>query len=173
MAVNALAAQAILAWTFAMENIKSGRVKQLHGADVSTSVEESQAYDPEINDNVRKAVEATRGEVVTYGGNYIHAWLSVTAASQPPRKKAWPTPRNLPLYQRGSAGRLSVHNRTKNKAWEARIFVAQASSAVGQGPRIPARLPQRLSKKGPSGRAEQIKLGGVTLGILLRLALGQ
>ena len=59
--VNALAAQAILARTFTMENIQEGRVRQLRGTDASTSVEEFQAYEPaKINDNVRKAVEMTR-----------------------------------------------------------------------------------------------------------------
>ena len=75
--VNALAAQAILARTFTMENIESGRVKKLHGTEASTSVEEFQAYDPtRINDNVRQAVERTRGEVITQDGKLIHSWFS-------------------------------------------------------------------------------------------------
>lgn len=176
--VNALAAQAILARTFTMENINSGRVKQLHGADVSTSVEESQAYDPsKINDNVRRAVEATRGEVVTYGGNYIHAWFSAcdggvsATAEEGLAYTKEPTP-----YIKGGVqdGCLSI-TEPKNKAWEARIPVGQVRSAVqgkagkDTGPITTA----AIVKKGPSGRAEQIKLGGVTLsGPSLRLALG-
>ena len=176
--VNALAAQAILARTFAMENIKSGRVKQLHGADVSTSVEESQAYDPaKINDNVRKAVEATRGEVVTYGGNYIHAWFSAcdggvsATAEEGLAYTKEPTP-----YIKGGVqdGCLSI-TEPKNKAWEARIPVAQVRSAVRDraGKDTGQITTAAVAKKGPSGRAEQIKLGGVTLGgPSLRLALG-
>ena len=176
--VNALAAQAILARTFAMENIKSGRVKQLHGADVSTSVEESQAYDPaKINDNVRKAVEATRGEVVTYGGNYIHAWFSAcdggvsATVEEGLAYTKEPTP-----YIKGGAqdGCLSI-TEPKNKAWEARIPVAQVKSAVRDkaGKDTGQITTAAVAKKGPSGRAEQIKLGGVTLGgPSLRLALG-
>ncbi len=176
--VNALAAQAILARTFAMENIKSGRVKQLHGADVSTSVEESQAYDPaKINDNVRKAVEATRGEVVTYGGNYIHAWFSAcdggvsATAEEGLAYTKEPTP-----YIKGGVqdGCLSI-TEPKNKAWEARIPVAQVRSAVRDraGKDTGQITTAAVEKKGPSGRAEQIKLGGVTLGgPSLRLALG-
>lgn len=176
--VNALAAQAILARTFAMENIKSGRVKQLHGADVSTSVEESQAYDPaKINDNVRKAVEATRGEVVTYGGNYIHAWFSAcdggvsATAEEGLAYTKEPTP-----YIKGGVqdGCLSI-TEPKNKAWEARIPVAQVKSAVRDkaGKDTGQITTAAVAKKGPSGRAEQIKLGGVTLGgPSLRLALG-
>lgn len=176
--VNALAAQAILARTFTMENIKSGRVKQLHDADVSTSVEESQAYNPsKINDNVRKAVEATRGEVVTYRGNYIHAWFSAcdggisATAEEGLAFNKEPTP-----YIKGGVqdGCLSI-TEPKNKAWEARIPLEQVRSAVKDkagmdtGPITSA----SITKKGPSGRAEQIKLGGATLsGPSLRLALG-
>ncbi len=176
--VNALAAQAILARTFTMENVKSGRVKQLHGTDVSTSVEESQAYNPDkINDNVRKAVEATRGEVVTHKGNYIRAWFSAcdggvsATAEEGLDFTKEPTP-----YIKGGVkdGCLSI-TEPKNKAWEARIPVDQVRAAVkekaGQdtGPITTA----AIVKKGPSGRAEQIKIGGATLsGPSLRLALG-
>lgn len=176
--VNALAAQAILARTFTMENINSGRVKQLHGADVSTSVEESQAYDPsKINDNVRQAVESTRGEVVTYNDNYIHAWFSAcdggisATAEEGLAYTKEPTP-----YLRAGAqdGCLSI-TEPKNKAWEARIPVAQVRSAVqGKAGKDPGSITSAaIEKKGPSGRAEQIKLGGVTVGgPALRLALG-
>jgi len=175
--VNALAAQAILARTFTMENVKSGRVKQLHGTDVSTSVEESQAYNPDkINDNVRKAVEATRGEVVTHRGNYIRAWFSAcdggvsATAEEGLDFTKEPTP-----YIKGGVkdGCLSI-TEPKNKAWEARIPVDQVRAAVkekaGQdtGPITTA----AIVKKGPSGRAEQIKIGQATLsGPSLRLAL--
>lgn len=176
--VNALAAQAILARTFTMENIKSGRVKQLHGADVSTSVEESQAYDPaKINDNVRQAVESTRGEVVTHGGNYIHAWFSAcdggisATAEEGLAYTKEPTP-----YLRAGAqdGCLSI-TEPKNKAWEARIPVSQVRSAVqSRTGKDPGSITSAaIEKKGPSGRAEQIRLGGATVGgPALRLALG-
>ncbi|RYD01966.1 hypothetical protein N752_26300 [Desulforamulus aquiferis] len=76
--VNALAAQAILARTFTMENIESGRVRQLHGTDVSTSVEESQAYDPSrINDNVINAVKRP-GVKLSPQWQYIKAWFSAS-----------------------------------------------------------------------------------------------
>lgn len=176
--VNALAAQAILARTFTMENIKAGRVKQLHGTDASTSVEEFQAYDPsKINDNVRQAVERTRGEVVTYKDNFIHAWFSAcdggisATAEEGLAYTKEPTP-----YVKGGVqdGCLSI-TEPKNKGWESRIPVSQARAAVQKitgkdpGPITSA----SIVKKGPSGRAEQIKLGNATVGgPALRLALG-
>lgn len=176
--VNALAAQAILARTFTMENIKSGRVKQLHGTDVSTSVEESQAYDPsKINDNVRQAVANTRGEVVTHNGNYIRAWFSACdgGISASAEEGLAFTKEPAPYLKSGvHDGCLSI-TEPKNKAWEARIPVSEARSAVRQvtgkdpGPITSA----AIVRKGPSGRAEQLRIGGETVGgPALRLALG-
>lgn len=176
--INALAAQAILARTFTMENIKAGRVQKLHGTDASTSVEEFQAYDPsKINERVRQAVESTRGEVVTYNGDYIHAWFSAcdggisATAEEGLAFTKEPTP-----YVKGGVqdGCLSI-TEPKNKAWEARIPVSQARAAVQKlagkdpGPITAA----SIGRKGPSGRAEQLKIGSVTVsGPALRLALG-
>lgn len=176
--VNALAAQAILARTFTMENIKAGRVRQLHGTDASTSVEEFQAYEPsKINDNVRQAVERTRGEVITHGDGFIHAWFSAcdggisATAEEGLAYTREPTP-----YVKGGVqdGCLSI-TEPQNRAWEARIPAEQVRAAVkkitGQdpGPLTSA----SIVKKGPSGRAEQIKIGNATVGgPALRLALG-
>ncbi|MDD4170210.1 MAG: SpoIID/LytB domain-containing protein [Desulfotomaculaceae bacterium] len=176
--VNALAAQAILARTFTMENIKSGRIKQLHGTDASTSVEEFQAYDPsKINDNVRLAVERTRGEVITHDGNVVHAWFSAcdggvsASAEEGLAFTKEPTP-----YVKGGGqdGCLSI-TEPKNKAWVARIPVGQVRTAVQK---VTGKDPGPVSaasivKKGTSGRAEQIKIGTVNVGgPALRLALG-
>ena len=73
--VEALAAQAILARTFTLEKIEEGGVKA-RGTDASTDIKEFQAYNKEkINDNVTKAVERNRGEVVKYQGKLINAWF--------------------------------------------------------------------------------------------------
>jgi stage II sporulation protein D len=176
--VNALAAQAVLARTFTMENINSGRVKQLHGADVSTSVEESQAYDPtKINDNVRQAVASTRGEVVTYNDNYIRAWFSACdgGISATAEEGLAFTKEPTPYIKAGVQDGCLAITEPKNKAWEARIPVSQVRSAVqSRSGKDPGSITSAaIEKKGPSGRAEQVKLGGATVGgPALRLALG-
>lgn len=176
--VNALAAQAILARTFTLENINAGRVKQLRGTDASTSVEEFQAYDPsKINDNVKKAVEQTRGEVVVYNNNPIHAWFSAcdggisASAEEGLAYTKDPTPYTKSGVQDGC---LSITD-PKNKSWEARIPVEQVRAAVqnATGKDPGAITAASIEKKGPSGRAEQIKIGNVSVGgPALRLALG-
>ncbi len=176
--VNALAAQAILARTFTMENIKAGRVKQLHGTDASTSVEEFQAYDPsKINDNVRKAVEQTRGMVVTYKDNYIHAWFSACdgGISATAEEGLAFTKEPVPYVKGGVRDGCLAITESKNKAWEARIPASQVRAAVQKvtgkdpGPITSA----SIEKKGPSGRAEQVRVGNTLIGgPALRLALG-
>lgn len=78
--IEALAAQAILARTFTVQAIaEKGGVPE-RGTQASTDIKEFQAYDAKsVNDNVKKAVEMTRGMVATYQGKPIHAWFHASA----------------------------------------------------------------------------------------------
>ncbi|MQL51484.1 SpoIID/LytB domain-containing protein [Desulfofundulus thermobenzoicus] len=176
--VNALAAQAILARTFTMENIKAGRVKQLHGTDASTSVEEFQAYNPSrINDNVRRAVDLTRGEVAMHGGDYIKAWFNAcdggVSASAAEGLAYTKTP--TPYVKAGVRDNCLSITTPENRHWEKRIPLDQVRAAVqkitGQDPGPVTSV--RIVRRGPSGRAEELQVGKVTVGgPALRLALG-
>lgn len=175
---NALAAQAILARTFTMENIEAGRVKKLYGTDASTSVEEFQAYDPSrINDAVRQAVQRTRGEVVTHNDRYIKAWFSAcdggVSASAAEGLAYTKTP--TPYVNAGVKDGCTSVTVPENKHWESRIPLQEARAAVqkvmGQDPGYITSA--KVVQRGPSGRAEKIQVGQVTVGgPALRLALG-
>jgi len=81
--LNAYAAQAILARTFTMEFIGRGGTKRLHATDICTDEKHAQAYTTSsISPAIRKAVAATRGVVMQYGGKYIHAWFSASCGGQ-------------------------------------------------------------------------------------------
>ncbi|AEF93009.1 SpoIID/LytB domain protein [Desulfotomaculum nigrificans CO-1-SRB] len=177
--VNALAAQAILARTFTMENIESGRVRNLHGTDVSTSVEESQAYDPSrVNANVRKAVQMTRGQVITYNGKYIKAWFSASnggkTASATEGLAYYKTP--TPYIRANVDDPLSIRNTTPEiKQWTATIPGAKVREAVKSiAGRDPGPLTSAgIAKKGPSGRTEQLRINNTVVGgPAFRLAAG-
>ena len=72
--VEAYAAQAIFARSFTMDFISAGGVKDKYGADVSTNIEETQAFNAEaVTDDIRRAVEMTRGEVMVYDNRYVRA----------------------------------------------------------------------------------------------------
>ncbi|MFZ5646230.1 MAG: SpoIID/LytB domain-containing protein [Bacillota bacterium] len=176
--VNALAAQAIIARTFTMENIESGRVKKIRGTDASTSVEEFQAYDPSrINDNVRKAVNMTRGEVVLYNGSFIKGWFSACdgGVSASAKEGLAYTKTPTPYINAGVKDNCLSITTEENKSWKREIPLDKVRSAVKQitGQDPGAVNAAGISQKGPSGRAEKIKLGNAEVGgPALRLALG-
>ncbi len=178
--VNALAAQAILARTFTLKQIKDkGGVPQ-HGTDASTSVEEFQAYDPtKINDNVRKAVQMTRGEVVKYQGQYINAWFSAcdggteaSAAEGLSYKKE-----KTPYIKAGAKDGCLEVTVPENKSWTASFPVSTVRAAVqkinGQDPGNITAGNVKVARRGATGRAEVLRLGKADVGAAaLRLALG-
>lgn len=74
--VEAYAAQAIFARSFTMDFIAAGGMKDKYGADVSTSVEETQAFNPRgVTLEIKKGVEMTRGQVMTYDNRFVRAWF--------------------------------------------------------------------------------------------------
>ncbi len=74
--IEALAAQAIKARTFALQRIDEDGGVPRRNADASTDIQEFQAYNAaRINDNVREAVEKTRGLVAVHEGEYVRGWF--------------------------------------------------------------------------------------------------
>jgi stage II sporulation protein D len=174
---NALAAQAILARTFTLEKMEEGGVRE-RGTDASTDVEEFQAYDrARINDQVREAVNRTRGMVALYRNKYINAWFFAdgggrTAASavEGLAYKEEPAPYIRSVKDPGYAITLP-----ENRDWTARFPKGEVRRAVkevtGQDPG--ADFSARIVSRGPSGRATSIRIGDVTVSApALRLALG-
>ena len=178
--LNALAAQAILARTFTLKQIKDkGGVPQ-HNADASTSVEEFQAYDPsKINDNVRQAVKMTRGEIVKYKGEYINAWFSACdggVEASAVEGLAYEKEKTPYIKAGVKDGCLSV-TVPENVKWKASFPLAAVRNAVksvtGNDPGDINSANVSISSRGPSGRAETLKLGNQDVGgAALRLALG-
>ena len=79
---EAYAAQAILARSFTVNWLDANKKSQ-YGTDISTDVEEAQAYNPEaITDTIKAAVERTRGEVLTYNGKVIKGWFHSYSGGQ-------------------------------------------------------------------------------------------
>ncbi len=78
--VNALAAQAIIARTFTMQAIEEKGGVPERGTQASTDIKEFQAYNAgAVNENVKKAVEMTRGMIITYQGKPAQTWFHASA----------------------------------------------------------------------------------------------
>lgn len=175
--VEALAAQAILARTYVLEFIADKGGSKYGDADISTDFEEAQAWNPDnINDRIKKAVEMTRGEVVTYKGNYIKAWfhshaggMTATAKEGLNFKEAEPPYIKVtksPDVDAGPEGK---------RTWSASFSKAEISQVIRDqlgmetGPIDSVSIVER----GPSGRATKLKIGNAVVSAPeLRIALG-
>ena len=108
--LEALKAQAILARTFVIKFL-SEKQSKYEGADISTDIEEAQAYNAkEINDNVRAAVDETRGLVVCYENEPIYAWFHAHSGGLTElAKPVWPgRTTNRPIHTAWRAGNRTL-----------------------------------------------------------------
>lgn len=174
---EALAAQAIIARTYTLQMMKTkGGVPQ-HKADASTDIEEFQAYDAtKINDNVTKAVERTRGEIVKYKGKYVDAWFSACdgGISATAKEGLAFNKRPTPYLTNVKDGCMSI-TVPENQSWNVKFPLTKVEQVVKEktGRDPGAVTSAKIVKRGPSGRAETVKINNVTMsGSALRLGLG-
>ncbi len=176
--LEALSAQAILARTYTMKMIEKGSLKDKN-ADASTDPEEFQAYEPQkINNRIIKAVERTRGKVVTNRGDLIDAWFHADAGG---RTAAYvsegiaPTEKTDVPYIKSTVDPGYRLSPPENKNWTARFPVSIVSKKIFEttGQDTGSIFSAQIEEKGPSGRAVKIKVGkAVIKGPELRSALG-
>lgn len=87
--VNAYAAQAILARTFALAKMSEGGMREKYGTDMSTDKEETQAYNPSaITDAITEAVNVTRGMILSHNGKYVRGWFHAASGGRTTSAKA-------------------------------------------------------------------------------------
>ena len=173
--LEALAAQAIVARTYTLDRMAEGGARKAHGTDVSTSFEEFQAYDArKINDNVRRAIQITRGQVLTYHGKLAEVWFhdasgGITATPlEGLNYKEKEVPYIKPVMDAKAPEVL--------RPWKATISGSELAAAAfalsgGKNPWPLDRV--EIAARGPSGRAISIRVGqAVVSAAELRLALG-
>lgn len=154
----ALAAQAIVARTFTLEEMENKGGVPARGTQASTDIKEFQAYSAkDVNDNVKKAVEMTRGMVATYQGKPIRTWFHASAGgitatakeglnfkeAEPPYIQSVPSPDDL--------APADVQNWTVSFGKQA---VINALSKMGQN--VTTVDSVEIGQKGPSGRATSL-----------------
>jgi len=164
--VEALAAQAILARTFTMEAIeRKGGVPE-RGTQASTSVEEFQAWDEKkINDNVREAVNRTRGEVAVYKGNYINAWFHAYSGGKTATAKEGLDYDKTPTPFIHSVDDPGIKDAPpEDKAWTATFTKEEVKKAVlKMGKKIGDFKEIKIEERGPSGRVLTFNIGGTSV----------
>ena len=174
--IEALKAQAILARTFTLEKIADTGGVPARGAHASTLIEEFQAYDAnKVNENVKKAVQETRGQILAYDNKFIKSWFhaysggyTATAIEGLDYDKV-PTPY---IQTVEDPGKPVVPPEISD--WTADIKKATVREKVGAktGTTIPDFSEIKIAESGPSGRAIKLDIGGVVVSAAqFRLAL--
>jgi len=175
--VNALGAQAILARTYVLQFITEKGRSKYKDAHISTDITEAQAWDAAaVNDNVRKAVEMTRGKVATYNGEYIKAWFHAHSGGITARaKEGLAYKEEEPPYTKTVQSPDKNAGHPDDREWKT-VFTpdevrqkikAKLGKDVGKITHIAA------SRKGESGRALTIRVNQVDIPAPeLRIALG-
>lgn len=183
--LEALKAQAILARTFVLKFIDEKK-SQYEGADISTDIEEAQAYDASaVNDRIKQAVSETKGLVLSAGGELPYAWFHAHSGGMTELAKAglgWE--KDEPAYTQvvQSNEPESVSNEKDAQAlqdaqtWEASFPYAEFEAACEkQGVKVSLSDGADLSidERGDGGRAVTLGVNGQAVSATeLRIALG-
>ncbi|HWR09440.1 SpoIID/LytB domain-containing protein [Sporomusa sp.] len=158
--VQALAAQAIIARTFTVEAIETKGGVPDRGTQASTDIKEFQAYSAkDVNDNVKKAVQMTRGMVITYQGKPIKGWFHASAGGITATAKEGLNYRDAePPYIQSvqSPDDLAPEDVKKWTIVFPKENVIAAMNKVGK--KVSDISSIEIGQKGPSGRATMLKI---------------
>ncbi|ADL06896.1 SpoIID/LytB domain-containing protein [Thermosediminibacter oceani] len=165
--VEALAAQAILARTYVLEFVTDKGESKYGDADISTDFEEAQAWNPsKINDRVKKAVQMTRGKVITYRGKYVKAWFHSHSGGMTA------TPKEGLNYKEEEPPYITIVKSPDENAgpegkrtWSATFTKEELRRAIKEklGQDTGSIDEVSVVERGPSGRATKIKIGNATV----------
>lgn len=173
--MEALKAQAIVArtMTLALINYENG-TRGKHGTDASDNHTEFQAYDEkQITDRISQAVEATRGQILTYNGKFVYGeFHSVSKNKTASIEESFPKLKKkvgsyiVPVKTNGMK-----YAPAKYRNWTVRVPRSEIMRIMG--PKAGNLNDIRVSKKGPSGRALKVSAGSASIaGVDLRQQVG-
>ncbi len=172
---EALKAQAIVArtMTLALINYENG-TRGKHGTDASDNHTEFQAYDEkQITDRISQAVEATRGQILTYNGKFVYAQFhSVSKNKTASIEESFPKlKKKVGSYITPVKTNGMKYAPAKYRNWTVRVPRSEIMRIMG--PKAGNLNDIRVSKKGPSGRALTVSAGSASIaGVDLRQRVG-
>lgn len=174
---EALAAQAIIARSFTLQKIADNGGVPSRNAHASTDIKEFQAYDAgRVNDNVREAVENTRGQVAVHEGQFIRGWFHAyagprTALAREGLEFRGPNPPYIKIVDSPAEGVIPA----EEGEWTASFPLSRIRSVTRQiTGSDPGNVTQvTVAQKGPSGRVTRFRVNDVEVsGPQMRQALG-
>lgn len=172
--MEALKAQAIVArtMTLALLEYENG-TRGKHNTDASDNHTEFQAYDNKaITDNISKAVNETRGQVLTYNGKFAYALFhSASKDKTASIEEGFPTLKDKAPYLVPVDTNGLKNAPAKYRNWTVKVPVWKVKQIMGSKAGDLSDI--KVSKRGPSGRALTISAGQASItAVKLREEIG-
>ncbi|NLV59792.1 MAG: SpoIID/LytB domain-containing protein [Clostridiales bacterium] len=181
--MEALKAQAILARTFVLKFAQEKK-SRYEGADISTDVEEAQAYDAkEVDERIKQAVKETSGVVLASQGELPYTWFHAHSGGMTAlAKEGLNWKEEEPPYTRVIESKEPAPDQVEDSKelaqaaeWEATFSLEEFQAACGkqkEGIKITQGSKLAIGQKGDSGRAVTISVDGEEVNAAdLRIAL--
>ena len=158
--LEALKAQAILARTYTLYFIQNNQSKY-EGADISTDITEAQAYNKDnINDNIKKAVEETKGLVVMKDGQLIETYFHSNSGGVTTTAKNGLNYASEDNFSKMVSSPENEGN-SENFSWTASFTKAEVLSALREmGVSVVSASSMAVGEKDESGRAKTLVVSG-------------
>ncbi|MBQ7051557.1 MAG: SpoIID/LytB domain-containing protein [Clostridia bacterium] len=173
--LEALKAQAILARTFVLQFV-SEKKSRYEGADISTDIEEAQAYDAAgVNERIKSAVEETRGLVLNAGGELPYAWFHAHSGGLTARaKEGLDYEKDEPAYTQCVKGMENSEAPKEAASWEAAFTMDEVIAACRDaGAKVEKIESISIGQRGESGRAMTLLVSGKEVSApAFRIAIG-
>ncbi|HHX74535.1 MAG TPA: SpoIID/LytB domain-containing protein [Firmicutes bacterium] len=173
---EALAAQAIIARSFTLQKIAEDGGVPSRNAHASTDIKEFQAYNASrINDNVREAVNSSRGQVAVYGDEFIRGWFHAyagprTALAPEGLEYKGPNPPYIRIVDSPAGDTIPEEEKDWQVSYPLSRIRAVTREITGKDPGKVEKV--EIAAKGPSGRATRLRVNNVEVSCPeLRLAL--
>ena len=173
--LEALKAQAILARTFVLQFV-SQKESRYEGADISTDIEEAQAYNADaVNDRIRRAVSETRGLVLNAGGELPYAWFHAHSGGLTARaKEGLDYEKDEPGYTQCVKGMENDEAPKEAASWQASFTMDEViAAAKDAGASVEEVTSISIGQRGESGRAKTLLISGKEVSApSFRIAIG-
>ena len=183
--MEALKAQAILARTFVLKFVEE-KDSKYEGADISTDIEEAQAYDASgVNDRIKQAVGETKGQVLSWNGELPYSWFhSHSGGKTDYAVEGLGWDKDEPGYTKIAQGTEpeSVEEEKENAqlkeaaSWKATFTLDEFEKAckkAGAEVDVTGSTKLKIGQKGESGRAVTLLVDGTEVDAAeLRIAIG-
>lgn len=147
------------------------------GADISTDIEEAQAYDATgVNERIEQAVKETRGMVLSHQGELPYAWFHAHSGGMTARaQEGLAYDKEEPGYTKVTEGAESDSAPQDAREWRATFPQEEVIAAAKKAGLLGLKSIEtaEVGERGESGRAVTLLLNGQSVSAPeLRIALG-